>query len=300
MADTDSISAPDDQSMFDSAVSDPAPAEKPEKVETEQVETGQPRDEHGRFASKAEQDAAEKAKPEPAAEAVDRQPAEQKGSIPPARLREEAEARRKAEDALASRERLFQDELAALRRDMALLRQPAQKTEPIKIPDLIEDPEGYRNYLREEARIERRRERIDETFEDAKEAHGQAFDDAFNAIQQAPKPVRDQVINAANPGKALMRWHREQKALAEIGTDFDGYQKRIKDQALEEALKDPTFRQRVLEAVKGEAQQPAGQTRPNTVTRLPPSLNRATGARSNEADDVTPMNDAELFRHVAR
>lgn len=294
-ADSDSMTAPDDREMFDAAVAETPAEPEPREAEPEKPEadTGPTRDERGRFASKAEREAeAEKAE----AEQPERQP-EQRGSIPPARLREEAEARRRAEDALATQQRLFQEEMAALRRDLSLLRQPAQpRPEPIKPPDLIEDPDGYRSFVMQEAQREYRKNRIDETFEDARDANPEGFEKAWDAIQRAPRPVVDEIIKAPNPGKALMRWHNQQVALAEVGTDVDSYRKRIADEARQAALNDPEFRRQVLEAARAEAGQPAN--RPNNVTKLPPSLNRATGARSNENDDNTPMSDTELFRHV--
>lgn len=290
-ADSDSI--PDDKDMFDAAVAEtpaePEPQAEPEKPEPE---AGQPRDDRGRFATKAEREAAEQAQrqDEPEQRRSD-------GMVPSARLREEAEARRTLQAERETERKQWQEEMAAMRRDLALMRQPPQqRPEPVKPPDLIENPEGYADYLQQQVEHRYRKARIDETFEDARDANPEGFEKAWDSLLRANPNIRNEIIAAPNPGKALMRWHQREAALSEIGPDLGSYRKRIEDQALERAMADPDFRQKVIDAARGEAGLPAN--RPNNVTKLPPSLNRATGARSNENDDTTPMSEAELFRHV--
>lgn len=283
MADTDSISAPD----FDALIN-----EKPGRAEAvDEVQTGQPRDEQGRFATKQQDETPKVVETEEAPPARSADAERGTGMVPSSRLREEAEARRKAEEALSARERAFQDELAALRRDMSLLRQPVQtqRQEPPKVPDLIEDPEGYRNYVLTETQRQYRKARIDETFEDARDNNPQAFDEAWAAVQEAPQSVKDQVINAANPGKALMRWHGQQKALAVVGTDVEGYRRKVEEETRAKLAGDPEFRKTIMEAMRAEA---GASTRPSNVTDLP-SVNRASGS-SGHGDDGPPSFDAIL------
>lgn len=274
---------------------EPAPAEPAEadKVTAEQQEPepqlteSQKRDERGRFAADKQDDVQ-----------ADRREA----SIPPGRLREEADARRRAEqerDDIRRKAEEAERRFAELERRIAMMQQPQRpQAEPPQPPDLIEDPEGYREFVLREAKLQRLRDRVDETFEDAREQNPQAFDEAFRAIAASPQSVKDAIAYSPNPGKALLRWHSHQRALSEIGSDFDGYRKSLRDQALDEALKDPEFRKKAMEAWRDEALA-SGQTqvRSPNITDLP-SVNRATGAASERAP-VDPTDASQVFRSIA-
>lgn len=288
-----------DKDFFDKALK----GEEPEKPEEEKPET-----KAGPEEEPDEPDEGESEEPKDKAEADGDKPKRADYRVPSWRLREANEAKeaeRIAREAAETRLRDREAEIERERRELAEARrqvtQPRREPEPSKAPDPIENPEGYRAFVRAEVARERRIERINETFEDAREDNPDAFDKAWDAIQQADPSVIEKVKTASNPGRALMRWHKEQIALREIGTDVDGFRKRTREEALEAALKDPDFRKRALDAWNTEARKPGnGHDRPDSEVRLPPSLNRATGSRSNERADTEPMSDQELFRHVAR
>jgi hypothetical protein len=69
---------------------------------------------------------------------------------------------------------------------------------------------------------------------------------------------------------------------------------KFKDKILADAMKDPTFQAKVIEAARG---QPPG-TRPNI--QLPPSLNKTSGSSGSGADVTdADMSDRALFQHAA-
>src|SRR5512134_76154 len=108
----------EDRELFNEAVSDTPTAEPPAPTPEPQEEPTRPRDEHGRFAPKAE--------PEPVAPQPEPEPQpqtqEQRDAIPPWRLREEAEARRAAEARVAEYERMV--------RELQAQRKPEEKPPP--------------------------------------------------------------------------------------------------------------------------------------------------------------------------
>lgn len=283
MAD-ENLESTTDKDIFQSALGSEEPVQKPEP-KAEEKPKEQPRDETGKFAPKAEEPTkVEPAKSEPAKIEAKPEP-DKSDAIPAWRLREEAEARRAAEERAAD----FQRREAALRRQL-------QEARPVEKPiDLLEDPDGYARTL--EQKVERKllTRFLDASFEDARDQHGEKFDKAFAALEQVVQmgdtALRDRIVNSGNPGRALMRWHQDRETMGAISKSggLDGYRKQV----FEEALKDPEFRKRAMEAWRDEA---TGGQRPNTVTQLP-SLNKATGAGNQPGDDEV-LSDSELFKSV--
>jgi len=296
MTDNETI-APDDKDIFAAALADetpPAPEPRGEDAPEPEDEPDEP--DEGK-------------EPEEPAKARAEGEKRKDYRVPAWRLREEAEARRAAEDRAAqieaaqkAREAEFERErreLAEERRRYAASNAP----KPQPAPDVFENPQAYQAYQANLVERTVAARLIDMSFDDAKETHGAAFDEAWTTltkeIERGNLHLRDQIVAAPNPGRALMRWHNERKAISEIGTDPAAYKQRVQEEARKALMADPSFREELLASMRAEASG-NGQSRPNSVTRLPPSLNRATGSRSNEAEDTTPMSDAEVFRHVAR
>lgn len=276
--------AEDDKELFESAFQD----EAPEQVATPEPETPQerPRDEHGRFAPKAQEEAQQPApvleKPEPKTE-----------GIPSWRLKEEAEARRAADDRANRLER----ELEQLRQQAKQPRQ-AEPEEPAKPPPEPWDP-GYTEYVQKQAAAaaqERYQNAVlamaeetayvrhtQEVVEAAKKAFNQAIDSG--TLDQADYA---RVKNAPNPYSAAVEWHKRQQVFSTVGNDPNAWL----EKQLEERLKDPAYQAQLIERIRGTAQP---GTRP--VTQLPPSLNKATRAAASAEDDDS---DAGLLKSALR
>ena len=272
-----------DKDIWDSALTDIEPevetpeAEQPE--EPEQPETiAVARDEHGRFAPKPE------AEPE-------KVKAEEPERGPPAwRLKEEADARRAAEQ---ERDR-YRIELENFRR------QQEQQKPP---PDIFENPtafvdQGVRSQvdpikselaqMREEFSLQRA---ITSHGEEKVQAAYKALADGM-ATNPAVNVVYQQAMASRDPYKVILDWHQKETVYKTIGNDPDAY---AKNRALELAKADPEFQKALLGATREAVQ----QARPSSITQLPPSLSRASGGVPRTADDDDD-SDAGLFRQATR
>jgi len=133
---------------------------------------------------------------------------------------------------------------------------------------------------------------VDMSFDMVRESNPTGFQAAFSALKEqvdrGNTRLRDEIVGASNPGSALMRWHQREETLRQIGEGgLDGYRTRT----LEEALKDPNFRTRAMEAWRAEA----GQMQTGTSPPPPsiPSLNQTTGAARRP--DSGPLSGEALF-----
>lgn len=277
--------ADNDQDIWDS-VDETVQTEAPQvevatKQPSEVAET--PRDERGRFAPKtaAEQEAEKAAQPQLESPLTE-QPKDTNQGIPSWRLKEEAEARRAAEERAANHER----ELAELRRQFQAIQKQNEPKPPV--PDLYENPDAFVDYRNQQA-IEPIKSEISQLREyysqrDAIREHGadkvkaayEALDKGLRSRDPEAAAVYQRAMSSIDPYGDIMRWHKKQTIFSTIGDDPEAFVER----QIEERLKDPTYQAKVLERIRGTA-----QTRPSTVTPLPPSLNRATAAAALSGDE---------------
>lgn len=275
--------AEDDKELFESAFQD----EAPEQVATPEPEIPQerPRDEHGRFAPKAQEEAQQPApvleKPEPKTE-----------GIPSWRLKEEAEARRAADERANRLER----EMAELRQQVT--QQSSKKAEPEQPAPEPWDP-GYTEYVQNQAAaaVQSRYEAAIQAM--AKEtAYARHTEEVVTAAEKAFVEANNsrtldqadfhRVMNAPNRYSAVVEWHKRQQVFSTVGNDPNAWL----EKQLEERLKDPAYQAQLIERIRGTAQP---GTRP--VTQLPPSLNKATRAAASAEDDDS---DAGLLKSALR
>jgi hypothetical protein len=205
--------------------------------------------------------------------------------VPAGRLREEAEARRRAE-----RER---DDLM---RQMATLRQPV----PPKAPDVFENPSGFVQsevkpfFERMQQEMQMQREAFSEQM--AGTAYGtgkvsaakQALTEGMHRGDPNARAAWEQAMQSAHPYDVITRWHLNNETMKEVGGDIAAYRKRI----LEEAKADPDYQRQVIEASKGNAQHVARPVT-STVPKIPSLGN--VGAGGGDADVQEP-SDEQLFR----
>ena len=97
-------------------------------------------------------------------------------------------------------------------------------------------------------------------------------------------------MSSIDPYGDIMKWHKKQTIFSTIGDDPEAFVER----QIEERLKDPTYQAKVLERIRGTA-----QSRPSTVTPLPPSINRATSAAALSGDDEDE-SEAGLLQSALR
>jgi hypothetical protein len=267
----------EDSDLYDAAIGLSEPKQEQEAKEQ------RARDEKGRFAAKAEQEAEE------APLVVETQPEQPKEGkvdhrIPLTELLNEREKRqaeqRRAEAALR--------ELEELRKQL--------QAPPKQVPDQFAQPEAYNEYW--EQRIAEQQNSFQQAMRNqeanislrlAHMQHGETFEQAYNALiekaESGDRGPAQAVANSPDPGRTLVEWYSREKTLQEVGTDPNAYVQK----KLEEALNDPQFLAKALEKARGVA-----STQPTQV-KLPPSLNKAAPAA--RADDGATLSDVGLYHH---
>ena len=212
------------------------------------------------------------------------EPAE--GHVPPWRLREEADARRMAEDRARALEARLQEINTHL--------QQSQKQ-----PDFFEDPhQATRALIAQSLQPYAEAQRQTEMYNSkmiAGVVHGA---DKVEAAEQAFLKARseqildpadyERVVQSPNRWDAVVQWHKKQTVLTSVGDDPEAWYKK----RLEADLADPKFQAEVLQKVRGSA-----AARPSE-TRLPPSLSKSTAVASAAGDGVGDMSDQSLFRYA--
>lgn len=282
----------DSSDLFNSAMSDePVAIEAPEP-EAVAEPTGQPRDEHGRFAAKVE--------PEPVAPTP--QPAADHGkeeaNVPSWRLREIAEERRQA----IARAEQAEREASQFRERLAALEQKnAPKPEPV---DIFADPNAWaqqqlspfeQRMQQMQANLVLRASRAENVAihgRDVVKAAEDAIDEAVRNRDPDVPALQAKLQASDDPVGVAIEWHKSRSVLnvlKENGGDLNAY----KAKALEDALNDPAFLAKALEKAR------AGQQTPQHKIQMPPSLNRIAAAQV-AGDDDNDGSDAALFRHAMR
>ena len=299
-----------EQEMFESALSDEAPAivqeqpePQPEKVEAQpeaQPKSDEkPRDEKGRFAPKAEKApevVTAPAQEKPPADKVEDKP--ERGEIPAWRLREEADAKREWQSKAEQAERRaaeIERQFAATQQQLnAIQRQFAEKQNPP--PDMYADPEGYQRHQAQtlQQQLRQRDVQFDERLARIKFGD-ELYDKAEKALESHVRlnpndPFIQTLVAAPQPAFELVKWFRQQETQTRLaGKSLDDLLKEER----EKALSDPAFLAQAIEKAKAAAQ-PVHPQANSTI----PSLNRATASVTQNADDDD--SDASLFKRTLR
>lgn len=216
--------------------------------------------------------------------------------IPSWRLREEAEARRQAED----RARQLGERLQMIE---AHLRQQ----QPAAQPDFFANPAAATEALLS-TRLQQTLEPLVQEVVRQREYNHQAQlymgkmlaegvhgSDVVSKAEEAFLKAREAqtldpadyetVVGSPNRYDAVVRWHRRQSVLSAVGDDPSAWFER----ELATRMNDPKFQAEVLEKVRGSA---AGRP---SVTQIPPSLSRATASAGNSGEGAPDMSDRGLF-----
>jgi hypothetical protein len=196
-----------------------------------EAETEQPRDESGRFAAKGEQkEPEEKAAPEAAQEA-EKAPVE---TAPPA-VQQTTDPREsaflaKAQDETRKRQRLEQD-LAAERQRLAEAQRRLQEYEAQKAPDFQTDPQGHLEYVRQQAAADAFNSKLNLSEQYARRTMGDEVvseaQSAFMAAAQKDPLLRAELTRQDDPYGFVVKWHKREKFLAEVGDDPEAYKARL-------------------------------------------------------------------------
>jgi hypothetical protein len=232
--------------------------------------------------------------PEIKPEAPDK-PAEPTETIPPGRLREESEARRRAERELSdTRARLAAFEAV----------QQTRGQQPPKRLDIFDDPGGFIRQeigpMLEQLRSEAQARAENFSADMAVRLYGaENVTGARAALEQGmgrhdPNAwaTYNRAMSSHDPYGVITRWHMDREVLTQIGGDLDSYNAKI----LDEALKSPEFLKKAMEAARGHAAASGSQINRVTQSTVPdmPSLADIGTGGADEA--MSNPSDEALFR----
>lgn len=275
---------------LDEILAESAAPETQEQTTQETNEVSQPRDEGGRFAAKAVEQAETHVEDEP-----------EPGKVPQQALhasrKKEQEARQEAET--------LRQQIAELRGQIQMINQrPSQQVQPKveeqKPVDFWEDPNAFVQGALSpvQQQLQQQREQFSKML--AMQSHGkETVDNAFKAFVEAAQAnpgayagEYQAMMKSEHPYDALVQWHKRQETLKTVGNDPNAWL----EAELEKRLSDPSYQAKVMERIRATAAN--GTTRSNPVTQLPPSLNRlpAGGNVAEESD----ASDAALFSFATR
>ena len=278
-----------------------------EKHDSVQEERHTPRDERGRFAAREPDD-----EPEQHTEAVNVTPHEPEnqvadkvehtdrdGMVPSWRLREIREAReaaRREADQRAVELEEARRQIAAMQHQMSQINQ-----KPVEVPDPIVDPTGYQTHFSNALDSRMREMEANFSFRLAHTVHKDGFEKAYaDMVRRAnagDSSVVRQVMASPDPGESLMRWYKREQTIATVGDDPDAYRAKV----LEEALNDEAYLAKAVERIKARGNQSQGiGSSPRNVTKLPPSLSRATGTAVDAIGSDDDMSDKALLSSMLR
>lgn len=225
---------------------------------------------------------------------------EDREAIPAWVLREQKERARQAE----------QDNADLRARLAALERQPPQAPKPA--PDLFENPSAFVQHeldprlqkmheeIREQVLAETREENsrffaMQQFGAETVHAARMALEQGIRAGDPHVKLVLDTARASRDPYGVITRWHRDRAALEAMGGDPEAYRKKV----LEEALNDPEYRKRALEAERTQARGSGnnGVFRP-AQPRTPTSPSLANFGSGGGDEAQTEPSDDQLFRQA--
>jgi hypothetical protein len=211
--------------------------------------------------------------------------------VPAGRLREESDARRRAER-----------EATELRARLAAYEVQPRQQQPDKKLDVFDNPAGFVKQeveplfesFRQELQMTREAMSADNAvrvFGDEKvSAARAALEQGMARHEPNAWATYQRAMASHDPYGVITRWHMDRETLTQIGGDLESYKQRI----LEEAMQNPEFHKRVIQAAKGQA---TGQiNRPVTQSKVPtlPSLSDIGAAGADEA--INEPSEEALFR----
>jgi hypothetical protein len=267
-----------------------SPAEAPTEAKPERA-----RDDQGRFAPKApeaSEPVVQETAPQPTVEAPSPE-AKPDAHVPSWRLAEEATRRREAEQQLAEM-RAEMRQIQQMQLAQQQQRQvPQQQQEPV---DPFADPQGFAQSIQSGFEGKLRELQLQHSLQFARFAHKEVFDKAYEEFVDYAHKTRDQatyhrVMNASDPGEALVTWYKDQQLHKELGgSDLNSFLEKQR----EEWLKDPAVQAKVIEAFKATQ-----QAQPSNITSLPPSLSRATSAAPSH-NESGEWSQESIFKHAMK
>lgn len=188
-------------------------------------------------------------------------------------------------------------QFGAMQQHFMQMQQPQQQAAPP--PDIFENPAAYVQAqvnpaleMQRQAMIYNARLTAEARFgEDKVTAAQTAFDDLLSKRQIDPTEYQ-KVMNSPNPFAEAVRWHQRHQTISEVGTDPAAYRERV----LAEAMKDPAFRQKAMDAWRSEAGNTGAPQQKAQVFNIP-SLSKVGSTGVNPGQSGQP-SDSEILSSV--
>jgi|GEM_PF-3448417 len=132
--------------------------------------------------------------------------------------------------------------------------QKEPEPEPVKPPDMFENPEAYQSFMQSQMQQMIASARADMSQAMVEQEYGkEAVNEALDAVKAQPALAR-QFMNDAHPYAKLMEWHQSQKVAQEIGPDPAAYREKLEKE----------LRQKIeAEMAAKQAQEMAGKKAPS-------------------------------------
>ncbi len=171
---------------------------------------------------------------------------------------------------------------------------PKEQVDPIDL--ILSDPGAFVGQQLDPVRDELRQTREDISRLAAYAEHGKdRVTDAYNALdaaiksgQMGPEQVRDHLQNSRHPYAEIVAWHDQMQDRADPSRALKRHIESMPEDA----------RKALLAQFGVSDSPPAPQAPPATsVVKLPPSLNRQTGASGTAVSQADMSSDA-IFRHA--
>ena len=178
----------------------------------------------------------------------------------------------------------------ALERQLKELQQQPQQR-----PDLFADPEAWERHLEQQMERKFTERMLNANLHATAEKHGKAFEEAYEALLNKGDPVLVQrIIGSVDPGSEIMKWHKRETTLANVGDDPDAWvMKRYAELMAAQGVQPGGVAPGVAPTVAapGGAATPAQPTQPVTPPRSVASAPGSAGAFKESVPE-------SAFQHV--
>ena len=98
------------------------------------------------------------------------------------------------------------------------------QSQPQQRPDMFADPEAWEAHIASQMERKFTERMLNANLHATAEKHGKAFDEAYEALLNKGDPVLVQrIIGSVDPGSEIMKWHKRETTLANVGDDPDAW-----------------------------------------------------------------------------
>lgn len=256
----------------------------------------QPRDEHGKFAPKADVTTPASAD-QPQAEVPDEEP--ESGHVPQKALHEERKKRQGAEQENTDLRRQMQEMQGQIRLLTERTMQPATPAQPkeeAKPPVFWENPDAYIEHKLSSATQQTQGQFLQTSELLAIEKHGEAAvteaGQAMYKLAEARDPGAaaeyQRIMASRHPYGELVAWHQRHKAMQEIGSDPAAFRAQLEAE----------FRAKygIVEEQPAPQPTPGNPSSTKPLTQLPKSLSRLPGGGNSPGEE--DVSDSGIFAHA--